>query len=609
MGVQQAGRLISLTSPLGKDVLLLKDFEGREAISEPFRFTLFLYSQNKSVSFGSIVGKNATIEIATPNSPRYIHGFISQFSQGETTADNMTSYYATLVPWLWNLSLTAKCRIFQNKSVPDIIKQVFQDLGYNDFRVNLSGSYQPRVYCVQYRETDFEFISRLMEDEGIFYFFEHTSSKHTMVIADTSSAHKPCPGQDSCSYRPVGGEKGKDSVDSWSDQRQVRPAKYTINDYNFETPSNDLKSSAPTTVTDGKNDKLEIYDYEGKYQKKPDGDRYSKLRMGALEATHSEVSGSGNVCAFISGGVFSLTNHYRGDFNTSYILTSVTHRAVSNLGDAAAGANYSNEFTCIPKSATYRPPRTSRKPIVRGSQTALVVGKSGEEIWTDKYGRIKVQFHWDREGKKDENSSCWVRVAMPWAGKQWGSVSIPRIGQEVVVDFLEGDPDQPIVIGSVYNAEQMPPYPLPDKAVISGVKSNSSKGGGGYNEFVMDDTKGNELIRLHAQYDCESKIEHDQREEIVNNQTITIDEGNRSLEIKQGNDSTTLDLGASSLQAMQSIVLQVGQNSIRIDQTGVTITALNITLQGEVATQIAGTMTQINGSGELTLAGGILMIG
>jgi type VI secretion system secreted protein VgrG len=608
MPLAENQRLITLKTPLGKDALLLDRFVGREQMSQPFQFELTLLSENSSASFGGIVGKSVTISIETADSPRHINGVVSHFSQGVTDKENITVYNAIVVPWFWNLSQTADCRIFQNKTVPDIIKQVFEELGFNDYRVALNGSYPPRVYCVQYRETDFHFISRLMEDEGMFYFFEHTDSKHTMVIGDSPSVSKPVPGQSKFNYDPHSGTEGHSAVMSWRERREVRPAKYSISDYNFETPSNDLKAEAPTMATIGRDDKLTIFDYEGNYLKRPEGERYAKLRIAQQEAAHVEMTGTGDLRTFVPGYTFTLSGHNRQDANADYLITSVEHRAESNLRSNTPGATYANQFTCIPKSVQYLPPRSTPKPVVRGPQTAVVVGKSGEEIWTDKYGRIKVQFHWDREGKRDENSSCWIRVAMPWAGKQWGAVSIPRLGQEVVVDFLEGDPDRPIVMGSVYNAEQMPPYQLPGNAVISGVKTNSTKGGNGYNEFVMDDTKGKELVRLHAQYDHEAKIEHDGRLTVVNDQTIQIEQGNRSLRIKMGNDTTKIDLGQSTTEAMQSIELTVGQSSIKLDQSGVTIKGLMISVEGQVQTEVKGLTTQISGDAMLTVQGGITMI-
>jgi type VI secretion system secreted protein VgrG len=523
MAYVQTGRLISITTPLGRDVLLLEGFSGQESISGLFNFTLYLLSESHNISFGAVVGKPAAIQLSDGNGgERYIHGIISQFSQGYVEG-RFARYHAVLVPWLWNLTRAADCRIFQNKSVLDIIQEVFRERGFSDFRIALSRAYQPRGYCVQYHETDFDFVLRLMEEEGIFYFFEHASDKHTLVLSDSPSAHQSCPGQSSVPFSPHGGPQGQDSISGWLREQEVRPAKYALTDYNFETPTTSLAVNVPTLVTEGRNDKLEIYDYPGEYQNKGEGERYVKLRMEEQETLHTKISGASDCRSFIPGFTFNLTDHYRSDYNGSYLLTSVSHQAASNLRTGGGDASYSNSFTCIPSKVPYRPARVTPKPIMRGLQTAVVVGPDGEEIYTDKYGRVKVQFHWDRKGKKDEKSSCWIRVSHPWAGKNWGSVSIPRIGQEVIVDFLEGDPDQPIITGRVYNADQMPPYGLPAGGVVSGIKSNSTKGGGGYNEMSMDDTKGKEKITIHAQYDMNTTVEHDDSQTIHNNRTIAVD--------------------------------------------------------------------------------------
>lgn len=528
--VAQKDRLITINTPLGKDELLVESIEGSETLSGLFEYSLRLLSKKPSLAFASIVGKNASVKIQAGSVSRDLHGFVCDFSQGDqffhTAAragkELYTRYDLTLVPWVWNLTQTSDCRIFQNKSATDIIKQVFDERGFKDYKLQLSGSYSPRVYCVQYRETDFNFVSRLMEEEGIYYYFEHTSSKHTMILGDSPSAHQACPGQSSATYAPQGGPKGKSAVTQWAVHQGVRTAKSALADYNFETPSTDLKVNAPTKVTVGKNDKLEIYDYEGRYQKKGDGEKRAKIRMEEHEATHTQIAGASDCFTFTAGCTFKLTDHYRSDCNGEYVLTRVAVFAQSNVLNDDADSVYHNTFACIPKSVPYRPQRVALKPTVRGTQTAIVVGKSGEEIWTDKYGRIKVQFHWDRKGKKDENSSCWVRVANPWAGKQWGAVSIPRIGQEVVVDFLEGDPDQPLIIGSVYNAEQMPHYELPAEQTKSYVKSNSSKGGKGFNELRFEDKAGQEQIFIHGERNLDTRVKNDRMENILGNSHLIV---------------------------------------------------------------------------------------
>jgi type VI secretion system secreted protein VgrG len=546
MAYTQTNRRIAISTPLGDDVLLLRGFTGSEAISQLFHFDLDLLSENDSLKFQDIVGKNVTLRIMdVTGAERYWNGFISRFSQGQLE-DGFTAYRAQMVPWLWFLTRTADCRIFQNMKAPDIIQKIFADLKFQDFDLRLYGDFTKRDYCVQYRETDFNFVSRLMEEEGIYYFFEPEKNKHTLVLANDPAAHEPCPDQATARYQFHGGgiTYDEDLVNEWRYQEEFRTGAWAQTDYNFETPSTSL-----AVTVNGKNP-YEIYDFPGEHAIRPDGDSLARIRLQEQSVPCVVSQGSGSCRHFGSGFLFTLQDHYRTDLNQQYLLTAVRHSAThDDYGTGSGGggeSTYRNSFECIPFSTPYRPPRVTPEPFVQGCQTALVVGPGGEEIYTDKYGRVKVQFHWDREGKKNENSSCWVRVSHPWAGQGWGAVSIPRIGQEVIVDFLEGDPDRPIIVGRVYNAEQMPPFGMPGGAVISGIKSNSTKGGGGNNEISLNDTKGNELINIHAQYDQQKKVEHDERvnvgnnrtESVGNNETITI--GNNRTENVGVNESITI---------------------------------------------------------------------
>jgi len=528
----QENRFLIINTPLGEDKLLLRSFSGQEGISQLFNFQLDLLSESSNINFDQIIGQNVTFSVvlADENKQRYFNGFVSRFTQ-LPPEDRLARYQAEVVPWLWFLSCTADCLIFQNLSVPDIIQQVFRSFGFSDFELQLRGDHQPWEYCVQYRETALNFVMRLMEQEGIFFFFKHENGKHTLVLADAPTAHKPCPEQSRVKYEYVGGSRSEeDSINSWRVEQRVRPGKYAIKEYYFETPSNSLLATIKGRVNQNGSDKYEIFDYPGEYEKRAEGDAWVRLRMEEEEVSHKMINGGSDCRSFVSGFRFDLREHDRRDQNGTYVLTSVTHSAHQPIDYAGGGGEgggegfaYSNLFTCIPHAVVYRAARVTPKPLMQGSQTAVVVGPSGEEIYTDKYGRVKVQFHWDRVGKRDENSSCWIRVSHPWAGKGWGSVSIPRIGQEVIVDFLEGDPDRPIITGRVYNAECMPPYGLPAGKVVSGLKTNSTKGGGGYNEMSMDDTKGKEKITIHGQYDMGTTVEHDDTQTIHNNRTIGVD--------------------------------------------------------------------------------------
>jgi len=553
----QETRLIGIETPLGKDILLLRGFSGQEGISRLSNFDLDLLSHDPDIKFEDIIGKRVTLRVTLgSDKKRYFNGFISRFMQ--TGSDRgLANYRATMVPWLWFLTRTSDCRIFQKKTIPDIIEQIFKDLGFTDYKLQLQGSFEPRDYCVQYRETDFNFVSRLMEQYGLLYFFEHEKGKHTLVIANDPSAHQPCPEQKEAKWEAQGsGALAEDVITSWQWEQTLRPGKYAVTDYNFETPSTSLDAEMKTTIDVGGNAKFEIYDYPGEYSKKNQGDTIAKLRMEEEETQYFVVSGTSSCRAFTSGYRFDLKNYVRKDMNRAYLLTSVQHVATvgGTYTTTAVGkdeSTYTNSFTCIPHKVPFRPPQATPKPIIQGVQTAVVVGKAGEEIWTDNYGRVKVQFHWDREGKYDENSSCWTRVSQNWAGKQWGAMFLPRIGQEVIVEFLEGDPDRPIITGRVYNAEQMPPYPLPGEQTKSTIKSNSSKGGGGSNELRFEDKKGGEEIYLHGQKDWTIAIENDKNQTVGHDETLRV-----------GNDKTA--------QIGHDDTLSVGNNqsiAIGVDQT------------------------------------------
>lgn len=527
MAYTQDGRLIAISTSLPADTLLLQGFTGTEAISRPFSFQLDLLSEDAALAATDIIGKAATITLTlADDSQRYLNGFISRFAQAEADT-RVVHYRAEMVPWLWFLTRTADCRIFQNMTVPDIITKVFDDLGFSDYKNNLpQGSFEPRDYCVQYRETDFNFVSRLMEQYGIFYFFEHEEKKHTLVLANSASAHQPCPKQPKAPCEFTGGVVEEGLVTAWHMEHELRPGRYALSDFNFETPTTRLESSVDTTISVGGNSRFELFDYPGIYPKKNQGEQLAKIRMEEEEAAYLVARGASTCRGFVSGYRFELADHYRRDVNTAYVLTEIRHTASAGsaytTGGAVTGEQYSNEFICMPHTVPYRPPRNARKPFVQGVQTAIVVGPSGEEIYTDKYGRVKVQFHWDRKGTKNEKSSCWVRVAQSWAGKGWGAIFLPRIGQEVIVDFLEGDPDQPIIVGSVYNAQDMPPYALPDEKTKSTIKSNSSKGGGGFNEIRFEDKKGEELLFVHAEKDEDVVVKHDAREWIGNDRHLIV---------------------------------------------------------------------------------------
>ncbi|HEV2181022.1 MAG TPA: type VI secretion system tip protein VgrG [Gemmatimonadaceae bacterium] len=563
-------RLLALTTPLGKDKLLLAGFSGSEGISMPFRFDLSLMA-TATVDGTKVIGQPVTVTVADANGgdARYINGVVSAFAQ--TGMDSTFVWYrAHVVPLLSLLTRRVDIRIFQQKSVTDVIEAVLKE-GNVDYKLNVTGSYQPLEYCVQYRETDFAFVSRLMEEYGIFYFFTHTDSKHTLVLGDGSSAHQPCAGQETARFHSTSsGSSDEDTVSSWELQHEFRTGKYTLTDYNMETPSTSLTVSEPTTVKLGDNDKYEAYDFPGDYGKKSDGDALVRVRMQEQEARTVVGSGSSSCRAFSSGSRFTLSEHPQSGNDGQYVLTVVSHSASNGSfvsGNSGPAPHYWNTFTCIPFAAPFRPERVTPRPLAYGLQSALVVGSSGEEIWVDKYGRVKVQFFWDRQGKKNEQSSCWVRVAQPWAGKNWGFVAWPRIGQEVLVAFESGDPDRPVIVGSLYNAEQMPPYALPANQTQTGIKTRSSKGGGtdNFNELRFEDKKGSEEILIHAEKALTTEVEadevrtigHDRTTNIEGNDSKTIKKGDEKSVIKEGNFMHNLNKGDYQLYLQQGTMLTV----------------------------------------------------
>jgi type VI secretion system secreted protein VgrG len=419
--------------------------------------------------------------------------------------------------------------------VPEIIKQIFQDSGFADFEESLSGEYAKRDYVVQYPETTFNFVSRLMEEVGIYYYFRHTADAHTLVLADSISALEPSPDCGELPYYPPDQQRAThvDHVNRWLLTQRVTSGSVTLRDYDFERPGANLTAQI-TSPKDHAAADGEIYDYPGGYNVRDDGQTQSRVRLEWTQESFEHAVGHANARGLSTGALVELTGHPRDDQNREYLVTWTASSLIGH--DTRSGSEDGPTFTCqfgaIDSGVPFRTSPKARKPLVEGPQTAIVVGKSGEEIWTDKYGRVKVQFHWDRKGTSDENSSCWVRVAQVWAGTNWGAMHIPRIGQEVIVDFLEGDPDQPIITGRVYNGSNMPPYALPGNQTQSGIKSRSTKGGAApnANEIRFEDRKGSEEFYIQAEKDLNSLVK--------NNETATVNV-NRTRQVG-GNDALTV---------------------------------------------------------------------
>jgi type VI secretion system secreted protein VgrG len=638
----QANRPMQVATPLGNDALLLERFSGDEGVSMPFHFTLEMLSEKPAIDPNALLRKPVAVTLGLPGGgERVIHGLISRFAQLGRRA-GLTAYRAEMVPWLWFLSLSHDCRIFQNLSVTEIAEQLFTEAGFTDFKIKLVTALAQRTYCVQYRESTLAFISRLFEEEGVFYYFEHGDSSHTLVLTDNAGQAGPCPVVDKLRVAATASFAMVDEpvITSIEVDHASHTGAVTLTSFDYEHPSRGLLANVAGTEPN------EMYDYFGGYTEKADGDRFARILLEQKECERLTVFGESNCASLTSGCRFDLTEHPLQDANTTYHVLRVRHAAAMQnygVGGAGGGFEYTNAFTAIPLSVPFRPARVTLRPIVHGTQTAIVTGPAGEEIYTDKLGRVKVHFHWDRKGKNDENSSCWVRVSSAWAGKGYGNFSAPRIGQEVIVDFLEGDPDQPIIVGRVYNGEQSPPCDPGGKGgVISGLRSKTHKGSG-FNEMTMDDTAGKEKISTHAQYDMITTVGHDDTQTVTNNRTIKVDgthtetiKGNTSITITSGTfkhnvaggtadyhvsgavkenydatlttnvtGETKLDSKANiAISAASNIKVSVGASSLTMDSGGkielkgtdITINASKITLTGGTITSGADGDHKISGA-------------
>ncbi|MBK8750336.1 MAG: type VI secretion system tip protein VgrG [Candidatus Competibacteraceae bacterium] len=548
--ITQKHRFFAVNTSLGEDVLVFGRMTATEQLGQLFEFEIDLLSERTDIDLSEVLGKNMTVRMELPEvrggGTRYFNGFVTRFSYLGMRGLRYGLYRATLSPWLWFLTRTSDCRIFQNQTAPAIIESIFSDHGFTDFSRSLSGSYRTWEYCVQYRETDFNFVSRLMQQEGIYYYFTHQNGKHTLVLADNRGSHSAFPGYDQIPYYPPDAHefRERDHIYQWTVEKQVQSGAYALNDFDFTAPRKNLRTVASTPKDHAMAD-LPMYDYPGDYSEASDGNAYSAVRLQELLAQHEILRGQGIAHGLAAGYLFSLTNCGREDQNREYLIVSAVHELQSDAYESVmsleAGKPYVGRITAIDAQQQYRASRTNPKPVVQGPQTAIVVGASGDEIHTDQYGRVKCQFHWDRYGEANQNSSCWIRVAQSWAGKKWGTLYLPRVGHEVIVDFLEGDPDRPIITGRVYNDINKPPYTLPDNKTMSTLKSLSSIGGDGFNEFRFEDKKGSEQIFLHAEKNQDIRVKNNALEWIGNERHLIVKkkqfeqvEGEKHLIVKSG---------------------------------------------------------------------------
>ncbi|HSC69463.1 MAG TPA: type VI secretion system tip protein TssI/VgrG [Cellvibrio sp.] len=553
MKFTQDNRFMRVESALGKDVFLLRKLQATEAFSQLFSIDVDLLSYDGNIRAENIVGTHIATFIGTNSlQPRPLNGFVKSFAYTGLEKRGLYGYKAELVPWLWFLDKRTNCRIFQNQTLQQIIEAVFGELGFSDFNFSLIETHLPFEYCVQYQESDFHFISRMLEQEGLFYFFEHKADKHILHIADNSAAFVFL---DEKVIEHSSGSRTKDFINAWQHRFQYCSGAFAQTDYNFENANLSLLTETPTSIKLSNNSALERFEFPGNYTESQRGQNLTRIRMQQEEAGYQAVSAASDLHLLEVGKKFKLrSDEAAADDKKNFVVAEIRHEAFegsyldeSNKAEAGGESRYQNYFVCIPEEVTYRPPLRTTKPRIDGVQTAMVVGKPGDEIYTDKYGRIKLQFYWDRYGKKNETSSCWVRVATLWAGTKWGTLNIPRVGQEVVVTFVNGDPDQPLVIGSVYNSTHMPPVGLPEGKNYAGMKSRSVKAGAGsFNEFSLDDSNGSEQVKLHAQKDYNTTVGNNLTSSVTADASYNVDGnssstigGNSSLAV-QGNESASV---------------------------------------------------------------------
>lgn len=566
--VTQESRNAGIETSLGKDVLVLSRLTVSERLGRLFSIEAEVLSKQFDVSPDDLVGEKVCFWLQTKEfgTKRFFNGIVSSFSR-EPVDGKMARYQLSASPWMWLLTQRQDCRIFQEMTVEDILRQVFDDAGFGseDYQFKLSSSFPARVFCVQYRESDFNFVSRLMEEEGMYYFYLHSEDSHKLVITDSMANHEPAPGYETAVYwNEVNDPIDEEYVYHWRAKKTLRTGKYSLNDFDFEKPKAYLESQA-NNFRDHALAKYEKYDYPGGYIESGAGSDYAQVRIEEMQADHHVISALATARGLAPGYSFELSGHDDAAQNTEYLI--VGSDLVVDVPDYQSGETEGQgahfQIEAIPKSEVFRSARVTPVPVIRGPQTATVVGPSGEEIYVDKYGRVKLQFHWDRYGKSDENSSCWIRVSHAWAGKTWGAIYTPRIGQEVIVEFLEGDPDQPIITGRVYNNDNMPPYDLPGEKTKSTLKSNSSKGGSpsaNFNEIRFEDKKGSEEVYIHAEKDQNNVVENDETtdvgrdrsETVGRNETISIGE-NRTEDVKSNESITIGDDRTESVGKNESI--------------------------------------------------------
>ena len=554
-------RVFTLDSPHGDD-LKFHTLDGSDELGRLFEFRIEALADSHSLSLKDMLGKPVTVRIEQQDqSTRYLNGIVARASLAGRRAERYYGYELVVRPWLWLATRRSDCRIFQNKTVPEIVQEVLSTYGF-PIENHLAESYVPREYCVQYNETDAAFVSRLMEFEGIYYWFRHAEDTHTLMLSDAMSSHMALPGYETIPYiaRDRTAIADEEHIDGWLPAQEVSVGKHQTTDYDYTKPRADL-SSQKVDPRGHDHDSFASFEWPGGYRDDAPGAHYSRVRLEEQQAEHERASADTDVRGAAPGYLFTLAHCPRADQNREYLIVRCQYRFQENAYASDQGAEAVVHQTMMlvqPSSLPFRSPRETPRPRTNGPQTATVVGPPGEEIWTDQYGRVKLQFRWDRYGQSNQDSSCWVRVSSPWAGGGFGGVQIPRVGDEVVVDFLNGDPDEPIVTGRVYNGEKMPPWGLPGSATQSGLLSRSSPGGTTEhaNAFRFEDKKGAEQLWMHAERNFDAETEADHTLSVGNNHTHTV-----------GNDETMQVKNNRQRSVGQNETVNIGKN--RVAQIGV----------------------------------------
>jgi type VI secretion system secreted protein VgrG len=617
----QKNRLFTIdASPPGVPELVLMDFDGTEGLSQLFDIQLRLASQDPNIELKQMIGQPVTMTLQlsgaiASSEQRYFHGYVTSFSHLNTDG-GLAIYDATVRPWLWMLSRRQDIRIFQEQTVETILSEVFREYGgIASYEFRLSRATPNRSYCTQYRETDLDFALRLMQEEGLFFYFEHAKTGHKLIVTDSSTTAQPIDGFSA--LMPYAKGEALDDIDvitSFGSRRELTPGRVALKAVDYKVPNARRFQSSKTDVDQGDVPSYEIYDYVGP-QGFPDSDRgydLASFRAEALAANSKSFFGTSTSRRLMPLRYLQLEDHYdhrdAQPEDRRFVILTVTHSGQNNYQAGKGAASYSCSFTCIRKKVPYRPLLTIARPTIPGPQTAVVVGPPGEEIYTDPLGRVKVQFHWDRLGKKNESSSCWVRVGQPWAGKGFGMIQIPRIGEEVVVLFLDGNPDRPLIISRVYNAQNMPPWTLPANATQSGILTRSSKGAtsANANAIRFEDKRGQEEVWIHAEKDQRIEVEHNESHTVGNDRTKTIDH-DETVQVKNDRTETvgnneTITIGSNRTEQVGgNETLNVGGNrSETIDGAQ----NLTIALASAETVGLAKALT-IGGAYTVTVAGAV----